>query len=143
MKVDLPETEEMEVQMAPLIDCVFLLLIFFLVATTLKEVTNELDIELPESKASASSAAAADYLLLSIDPEDNYFLNGEPASLETIQEKLDEITEVDKTRRIRLDVDRAATFDSIIAVFDELSLRNLENVYINTDRAGDGSPVEP
>ena len=49
MKVDLRDDEGIEVQMAPLIDCVFLLLIFFLVATTLKKINNELPLVLPLS----------------------------------------------------------------------------------------------
>ena len=38
MRVNLGEDDGVEVQMAPLIDCVFLLLIFFLVATTLRKI---------------------------------------------------------------------------------------------------------
>ena len=41
MKIRMAEDERLEVQMAPLIDCVFLLLIFFLVATTLKKIEKE------------------------------------------------------------------------------------------------------
>ena len=38
-----------EINMTPIIDCVFLLLIFFLVATVLKKVDKELDVELPQA----------------------------------------------------------------------------------------------
>ena len=52
MKIQLSESDsDDEVQMAPLIDCVFLLLIFFLVATKLKKVEPEVPIELPVSGA--------------------------------------------------------------------------------------------
>ena len=46
---------EVDVQMTPLIDCVFLLLVFFLVAATLKKPHKELEIQLPHSAAASSS----------------------------------------------------------------------------------------
>ena len=53
MRIDIQEDDGIEVQMAPLIDCVFLLLIFFLVATTLKKIEKEVPLELPDAKLAA------------------------------------------------------------------------------------------
>ncbi len=48
----LPEDNEIdEVDLAPLIDCVFLLLIFFLVATQLSEFEEHLEFDIPRSEA--------------------------------------------------------------------------------------------
>ena len=57
---DLP----VEVQMAPLIDCVFLLLIFFLVATTLRKIIKELPVELPDSAAAIEVRQEDDLLVI-------------------------------------------------------------------------------
>ena len=45
MRVRLDDEDDVQVQMAPLIDCVFLLLSFFLVATTLKKIEKELPLD--------------------------------------------------------------------------------------------------
>lgn len=48
----LPEEESAgDVDLAPLIDCVFLLLIFFLVATQLSEFEDQLEFDIPRSEA--------------------------------------------------------------------------------------------
>ena len=47
MRIDLDTDEKAEVSMSPLIDCVFLLLIFFLVATMVKKENKDIEIDLP------------------------------------------------------------------------------------------------
>ena len=58
--------DETSVNLTPLIDVVFLLLIFFMVSTTFDS-TSELKIDLPE--ASASEPVEKDRLTLMIDPQ--------------------------------------------------------------------------
>ena len=43
--------DEPEVSMSPLIDCVFLLLIFFLVSTMTKEKNRDISVDLPTSES--------------------------------------------------------------------------------------------
>ena len=67
------QEEETSVNLTPLIDVVFLLLIFFMVSTTFDN-TSELKIELPE--ATATNSAEKDKLTIMIDPQGFYYLNG-------------------------------------------------------------------
>lgn len=65
--------ESVEVNLTPLIDVVFLLLIFFMVTTTFDRHAR-LKVSLPESSTKASQMQA-EPLVLSIDAKGNYFLN--------------------------------------------------------------------
>jgi biopolymer transport protein ExbD len=65
--------ENVEVNLTPLIDVVFLLLIFFMVSTTFDRHAR-LKVSLPESSAKASQQQL-EPLVLSIDARGNYFLN--------------------------------------------------------------------
>jgi biopolymer transport protein ExbD len=65
--------ESVEVNLTPLIDVVFLLLIFFMVTTTFDQ-HAKLKVSLPESSAKASQQQESP-LVLSIDAKGNYFLN--------------------------------------------------------------------
>jgi biopolymer transport protein ExbD len=65
--------ENVEVNLTPLIDVVFLLLIFFMVSTTFDRHAR-LKVSLPESSAKATQQQA-EPLVLSIDARGNYFLN--------------------------------------------------------------------
>lgn len=63
---------ELDVNLTPLIDIVFLLLIFFMVSTTFKQ-DFEVSIELP--KASSDDRLVDKTLNVMIDPQGNYYLN--------------------------------------------------------------------
>ncbi len=67
------QEESVEVNLTPLIDVVFLLLIFFMVTTTFDR-HAQLKVSLPESSAQATQQQA-EPLVLSIDAKGNYFLN--------------------------------------------------------------------
>jgi biopolymer transport protein ExbD len=62
------------VNLTPLIDVVFLLLIFFMVSTTF-DTTSELKIELPEASA-RNQTSATEKLTIMIDPRGFYYING-------------------------------------------------------------------
>lgn len=74
----LPETSagDEEFQMSPLIDCVFLLLVFFMTSATLMRVEADLGFRLPATIASASSAPMPDEQMIEIASDGAVSLNG-------------------------------------------------------------------
>ncbi|MCW8827378.1 MAG: biopolymer transporter ExbD [Gammaproteobacteria bacterium] len=67
--------EDIELNLTPLIDVVFLLLIFFMVSTTFDR-QSEIAIALPES-SSEPVAEKKDELVITIDAKGRYFVNQE------------------------------------------------------------------
>ena len=68
------QDDESSVNLTPLIDVVFLLLIFFMVSTTF-DTTSELKIELPQASAQTKQDAP-DKITIMIDPKGAYYING-------------------------------------------------------------------
>lgn len=66
---------EVSINLTPLIDVVFLLLIFFMVSTSFSELT-QLVVDLPEAEGALASADTA--VLLVVDVAGNMTLDGEP-----------------------------------------------------------------
>ena len=66
---------EVSINLTPLIDVVFLLLIFFMVSTSFSELTQLVG-DLPEAEGAPASADTA--LLLVVDEAGNMTLDGEP-----------------------------------------------------------------
>lgn len=64
-----------EITLTPMIDVVFLLLIFFMVTTTFSQ-QSELKINLPEAKGEESEAAKK-MIVLTINADGLYFINGD------------------------------------------------------------------
>ena len=65
--------EEIDLNLTPLIDVVFLLLIFFMVSTTFDK-QSKLKIDLPEASAEAIKQEA-DTVVIGIDAKGRYFIN--------------------------------------------------------------------
>jgi len=124
MKIDLQDDDAVEVQMAPMIDCVFLLLIFFLVATTLKKIDKELPIDLPESAAAIEVQQPEGFSVISIDKEGAFYLDGAPVSVSILQNRVRVLgTEADA--KVRLDIDRETPFQRVMEVLDLLSFEQV------------------
>lgn len=81
--------ENVEVNLTPLIDVVFLLLIFFMVSTTFDR-HAKLKVSLPEASAKASQQEN-NPLVLSIDAKGNYYINDRQVvnkSLDTLKQAI-------------------------------------------------------
>ncbi len=137
MRLKWGDDEEIAVQMAPLIDCVFLLLIFFLVATTLKKVEKELPLNLPEAAASVSKQVDDNMTIISIDAAGNFYLGSEPVGQAYLGQKLRELGAKDTNHRIRIDGDRDAPLWAAVQVLDMCNFESLGNVGIKTKQLSD------
>ena len=132
MKVDMDEQEEVGVQMAPLIDCVFLLLIFFLVAATLKKAHKEVEIDLPHSAAAEQTKSKYDTLIVEVTRDGTVHLESEPVTQRLLHKRLREAAAQNPNRRVRIDADRATPFQYIVQVLDLCQFENLNNVGVRT-----------
>jgi len=139
MRVKFEDDEQVEVQMAPLIDCVFLLLIFFLVATTLKKIDKELPLDLPQAAASVSQQAGDDMTIVSIDKDGNFYLGSDPVGQGYLVKKLHELAATSPKRRIRIDADRDAPMWAAVQILDICNFENLKNVGIRTKQVTEPS----
>lgn len=68
MKINFEDDDKVEVPMSPLIDCVFLLLIFFLVTTTMKKWEKQIPLSLPPATSSLSTVQSGNRpIVLAVD----------------------------------------------------------------------------
>ena len=72
----------------PLIDVVFLLLIFFLVATRFAEEDRELDVLLPSAADAKPLVAKPKLLFVNIDEQGRYYYDGAMQSFEQLKDSL-------------------------------------------------------
>ena len=126
-----------EVNLTPLIDVVFLLLIFFMVSTTFDR-HAKLKVSLPEASTKATQQQN-DPLVLSIDAKGNYFLNErqivnqqlatlKQAILKTLGEKNINIEDVSLVLR----ADANTPHQSVVKAMDAASQLGLSKLSIAT-----------
>jgi biopolymer transport protein ExbD len=78
----------MGLEMTPMIDIVFLLMIFFLVASKLDEADRAIDVVLPDASAAQPLTSRPREFVVNIDREGNYFAGARPVSLDELAQLL-------------------------------------------------------
>ncbi len=121
-----------EVSLSPLIDCVFLLLIFFLVSTMLREIKRDIDIQLPESEATLKLRPEPAQVVIGIDAQGRFFYEGQQTTVTVLLANLGDLAAVAPDRRIRLDIDRTTPIESVVEVMHACQFRGLTNIGIRT-----------
>lgn len=130
MKLGSGRKEELDVNMTPLIDVVFLLLIFFMVSTTFDR-ESEIEITLPE--AAASPVEKEDFTLeVTVDAEGTYYINGQRVintDIETLKKALKLAAGKHENPPIVVSADAKAPYQSVVTVMD--AARQLDFVHLN------------
>ena len=126
------ESEDAHINLTPLIDVVFLLLIFFMVSTTF-DTTSQLKIKLPEASQNANQDPPHK-LNLTIDAEGKFYLNSRELSNRksaTLQAAIERA--LDGTKRpIVIQSDAKSPVQSMVTAMDVVGRLGLPQVSIAT-----------
>lgn len=129
MRANLNENEDVDVQMTPLIDCVFLLLVFFLVATTLKKTELEVPLELPVANYTARQVpVSSEMLTISINPKGEILLGAKAVTPGILQDEIKQRAAQDSKQPVRVNADRNAPWWSVLQVLELLKFEEMTNV---------------
>lgn len=127
------QTEEVGINLTPLIDVVFLLLIFFMVSTTFDR-HAELKIALPQASAEPTSSESQ-IIDLVIDAGGRYFVNGrelvntQPA---TLREVLAQYLEGERERPLIIRADARTPHQAVVTALDVASRLGISRLSIAT-----------
>ena len=132
MKIRKSRASEPEVAMSPLIDAVFLLLIFFLVATMFKKEKRDIDIVPPESASAVKMKPDDDVLVLGVTPMGEVYWQGRPITRTDLHTQLRSLSLSDPRRQIRFDADAQTPYFRVVQVLDHLQFLGFDNVGIRT-----------
>ena len=86
MRFTRPDQEDVSLNLAPLIDVVFLLLIFFLVTARFQQEDHELDVQLPTASEARPLTVEPAELFVGIDQQGQYFIDGRQMTLQEVDE---------------------------------------------------------
>lgn len=132
MRVRLEDDDNIEVQMAPLLDCMFLLLIFFLVATSLKKINRELQIELPVADAAIKVAQDPQTLVLSVDRLGRFYVDGQEAGRMMCLERIEQARR--ENYLFQLDCDKDTRYQDVVEMINLCKMRGVSSVNLNIQR---------
>lgn len=127
--------EELNINITPLIDVVFLLLIFFMVTTTFNRETRLL-VNLPEANAEAAESTPTQ-IEITVSREGSYAINGRVLvnnRLETLMRGLELESNGDRNLPILLIADADATHQSVVTAMDGIGQSGFTRLNIATQR---------
>jgi len=128
--------QEVDVNLTPLIDVVFLLLIFFMVSTTFTRETH-LSIDLPEA-GSAADPVADQTLEVSITREGSYAINGVLLlnnSAAALKAAIEESSEGDSSVPMVITADSATPHQAVVTALDVAGKLGFSQLRITTELA--------
>lgn len=139
MRIDLGHDDEPEIGLIALIDCIFFLLMFFMVATSVKQQDTkkrekDIPIVLPTASATLVQEQAAKLapLVLTLDAQGQVYIEQRKLSLQALHDRLRDEAAANPVRPIRLDGDRRTAYQHIVHVLDLCQFEGLTQVSLHT-----------
>ena len=123
-------------ELTPMIDVVFLLMIFFLVASKLDEADRSIDVVLPEAAAARPLTSRPREFVVNIDREGNYFAGARPVRLEELRQLLRQAAADNPQRQtviVRADENTAHKF--VVAAMDACVQAGIEDYQVQSASA--------
>lgn len=116
------------IEMIPLIDIVFLLLVFFIYAMLSMVVHRGFKVDLPQ--ATTAEIDRKDYVSITVDKENRILLNKEEILIDNLSEEVK--TKSKKGVKIFINGDKEADLGVVINVLDTLRKDEIREVYFET-----------
>ena len=117
---------EESIDLTPLADCVFLLLIFFMV-TTVFITSKGLNVDLPKASAAAEAQLGKDINLV-IEEDGSMELNGKPVTFEQLASRLKETKEKLQTSNMMLQAYPKTLHRIVVEVIDIARGQDIEGI---------------
>ena len=124
---------ELTINITPLIDVVFLLLIFFMVTTSFSR-ENWLEVNLPQANAQAPEQPGARIDVV-VDRDGNYLVNGRPLPnnrVQTLIGALESEAGGDRSLLVVLTADADARHQAVVSAMDGIGRSGFERLQIAT-----------
>lgn len=121
-------------QIAPMVDIVFLLLIFFLVTWNFARHETELDVKVPTAKEGKESRRSVGEVIINVKSDGSIVMNRKTVTAGELGGTLRKISELYPDQAVVLRGDQSADYRHIVAVLDICRAANIWNVAFATGR---------
>ena len=120
------------IDLTPIIDMVFLLLIFFLVATTFHQTEREMQIALPSAASAGPISTALREIVVNVDIEGKIILNGRTIAPEDLRALITAAVATNPEQKVTVRGDRSTAYENIVTVLDICKGSGVQQPYLDT-----------
>lgn len=125
--------------LTPLIDVVFLLLIFFLVTSEFEEQERKLNIVLPTATSAVPMIGKPREIVIDVDSDGQVYLRGTPTGLSELETLLAAAVANNPTNQsVIIRADRSSTFQPVVSVMDVCNRTGISDYSVTTQEGPEG-----
>ena len=120
------------VQMASLMDVIFLLLCFFVTSSVFSQWETEISIALPTAKSSTVPGRMPGEIILNVAADGNVTVNGQKLSLAEVTERLARIAKLYPGQPVVIRADKTTKYEALVSVIDACRTADVWNFLLAT-----------
>jgi len=117
------------INLTPLIDVLFILIIFFTVSSTFLEQPG-IELKLPEAESSQSHTAQK--VIIYVDKDENLFLNDDSVTIDNLVKSVESLISAQTDKSVVLHADQQVPHGIIINIMDRLRKQGIYKIVIST-----------
>jgi biopolymer transport protein ExbD len=122
------ESRRARIEIVPMIDVVFFLLVFFMMASLSMAVYAGLPVNLP--RAASGQVAASETASVTIDHDGHAYLNREPVAMADLDQRVRQLLQGNPALAFVINADGDAAHRHVVAVLDALRLAGVSRMAI-------------
>lgn len=126
------QQEDAEINMTPMLDVVFIMLIFFIVSTSFVRESG-IDVNRPTANSSNSQSKTA--VLVAISANDEIWLDRKPVDMRMVRPAIERLRSEQLEINVVVQADEKSSTGQLVSVIDQLRLANVQ--YTVATKAGD------
>jgi biopolymer transport protein ExbD len=123
---------EPAIDLTPVIDTVFNLLIFFLVGTTFLQAEREMKIALPVAATAGPISSMLQDLIVNVDDAGKIIVSGRAVTPEDLKSMVGQAVSNNPAQKVTVRGDRATAYANIVAVLDICKSAGIQEPYLDT-----------
>jgi len=127
-------TEDAEINITPMLDIVFIMLIFFIVTTSF---TKETGAVIAKPEAERAQALQNGTILIGIRPNDDIWMAKRQIELREVRQMVERAKSENPEGSVVIVADKGSRIGTVTQVMDQVRLAGIEGVAISAERPGE------
>jgi len=127
-------TEETEINITPMLDIVFIMLIFFIVTTSF---TKETGAVIAKPEAERAAALQNGTILIGIRPNDDIWMSKRQIELREVRQMVERAKSENPEGSVVIVADKGSRIGTVTQVMDQVRLAGVEGVALSAERPQD------
>lgn len=118
--------------LTPMIDIVFNLLIFFLIASSFQQAEREMQVALPFATTAGPISAALRELVVNVDREGRVVVGGQTITPDELRARVAQAVQNNPSQKVTVRGDRDASYGAVVRVLDACKGGGVQEPYLDT-----------